>query len=97
MAGCPDPALALLPMAPEGIPDLAQVAAAPLRGCCRPHLDLVSNRYAAAVDWALLQAHVEDCHPAREVVQRICDRLQGMDTGWVRSLHELLGCLPGPR
>ncbi|MFW6186717.1 MAG: hypothetical protein ACOC84_01775 [Actinomycetota bacterium] len=88
--------MALLPTAPEGIPHLAQVAAAPLRGCCRLHLELVSNRYAAAVDWALLQARAGHRHPAREVVQRICDHLQGMDTGWTRSLHGLLQCLPGP-
>jgi len=74
---------------------LSQVAAAPLRACCRAHQHQVSNQYAAAVDWALLKEHVEDGTPMREAIRQICHRLQSMDTAWTRSLYTLLDCLPG--
>ena len=97
MSGCPHPAVTFLPAAPAGIPSLAQVAHAPVRACCRSHQELVSNRYATAVDWALLREHDEDGSLTCEVIAQICDRLQQMNTAWTRSLSTTLECIPRPR
>lgn len=97
VSGCPNLATTFLPVAPAGIPSLTQVAHAPIRACCRSHQELVSNRYATALDWALLKEHDEDGSLMCEVIEQICDRLQQMNTAWTRSLSETLECLPGFR
>jgi len=97
VSGCPHPAVTFLPAAPAGIPSLTQVASAPARACCRSHQELVSNRYAAAVDWALLREHDGDGSVMCEVIAQICGRLQQMNTPWTRSLSKTLECLPEPR
>ena len=93
--GCGNPAVTELAAAPRGLPTLAEVATAPLRGCCDQHQELVSNRYGAAVDWALLRERTAEDPLTTEVVERICEHLHGMNTAWTRSLSRLLGCLPG--
>ena len=96
IAGCGNPAVTQLAAALRGLPTLAEVATAPVRGCCDQHEELVSNRYGAAVDWALLRERTAGGPLTTEVVERICAHLHGMDTAWTRSLHRLLDCLPGP-
>ena len=93
--GCGNPAVTELAAAPRGLPTLAEVATAPRRGCCDQHQELVSNRYGAAVDWALLRERTAEDPLTTEVVERICEHLHGMNTAWTRSLSRLLGCLPG--
>jgi len=95
IAGCGHPAVIQLPTAPDGLPTLTEVATAPLRGCCEQHRELVSDRYGAAVDWALLRHHVGDRAPSRQMTQTVCAQLERMSTPWTRSLHRLLQCLPG--
>lgn len=94
VTGCSDPVTTLLPVAPLGLPVLAQVAAAPLRPCCRRHDRLVSDRYAVALDWALLRDLDAGRAPMSDEVDRICERLRAMDTAWSRSLFRTLDCLP---
>lgn len=93
--GCTYPSVSDLPVAPDGLPSLSEVAAASLRGCCRDHLAVVSNTYAAAVDWALLGDRAVGGPPTRQAVQEICDRLGTMDTYRTRSLYRLLECATG--
>lgn len=80
VTGCSDPVTAVLPVAPPGVPLLAQVATAPLRPCCERHGRLVSDRYAVALDWALLSDLDAGRAPMSEDVDRICERLSVMDT-----------------
>ena len=56
----------------------------------------MSNRYGAAVDWALLRERTAGGLLTAEVVESICAHLNGMNTAWTRSLHRLLDCLPDP-
>lgn len=94
MTGCSEPVTTLLPVAPPGLPQLAQVAAAPLRPSCRRHGRLVSDRYAVALDWALLKDLDAGRAPRSTDVDRICELLSVMDTAWSRSLFRTLDCLP---
>lgn len=96
IAGCGNPAVTQLAAAPRGLPTLVEVATAPRRGCCDQHKELVSNRYGAAVDWALLRERATGGPLTPEVVGEICEHLHGMNTAWTRSLRRLLACLPGP-
>ncbi|MEX5258559.1 hypothetical protein [Kocuria arenosa] len=84
-----------LAAAPRGLPTLAEVATAPLRGCCDQHQELVSNRYGAAVDWALLGEETAGRPLTTETAKRICAHLGGMNTAWTRSLCRLLACPDG--
>lgn len=92
IAGCGIPAVILLPAAPRDLPTLAEVATAPLRGCCDEHRELVSNRYGAAVDWALLREETTGRALSTQTAKRICAHLHGMDTALTRCLYRLLAC-----
>lgn len=90
VAGCRHEAVALLPAAPRGASTLTELAQAPRHPCCDTHERLVSDRYAAAVDWTLLKESTENRPVDRDAVQTICGRLRDMTTPRAQGMYEIL-------
>lgn len=92
--GCGHEAVTLLPCAPWDVTTAAGLAAAPVHPCCTQHEELISDRYAAAVDWTLLShsPHGPDQDP--EAVHTIREHLHTMATPRAQAVYTRLGRLP---
>jgi hypothetical protein len=61
-------------------------------GSCSTHHPATCQRYAVAVDWALLRDLVEDRHGRHHSLLTICEHLGTMEVPWARSLYGSLDC-----
>jgi hypothetical protein len=90
VSGCGLAAVTRLPVVAWTAATLAELTAAPLHHYCRDHETLISDRYAAAVDWTVCRDTAEGHRPDPQAVQQICAHLQAMRTPKAQAVHEVL-------
>lgn len=90
VSGCGLSAVTLLPVVAWTAATLAELTAAPLHHYCRDHETLISDRYAAAVDWTVFRDTAEGHRPDPRAVQQICAHLRAMRTPRAQAVHAAL-------
>lgn len=87
--------MTLLPVVAWTAATFSELTAAPLRLYCHRHEPLISDRYAAAVDWTACRDSAEG-HPLDpQTLQQICAHLQAMTTPKAQAVHTALLRLTG--
>ncbi|MEX5258476.1 hypothetical protein [Kocuria arenosa] len=87
--------MTLLPVVAWTAATLSELTAAPLRHYCRLHEPLISDRYAAAVDWTVCRDSAEGHRLDSQTIQQICAHLQAMRTPKAQAVHTALIRLTG--
>jgi hypothetical protein len=93
--GCTYGAVHLVPDAQGGEESMVQLLHAPIGSFCPGHAQLVSDRYARAVAWALITCYSQGLAVELQQVQALCDQLRQMPTDLTRATHAILTRLPG--
>lgn len=62
---------------------------------CPVHEPVISDRYAAAVDWTVCRDSAEGHHLDPQTLQQICAHLQTMTTPKAQAVHTALLRLTG--
>jgi hypothetical protein len=95
VSGCGRPAETRLPVVAWTAATTAELTAAPLHPYCCDHETLISDRYAAAVDWTVCRDTAEGHHLDPRALQQICTHLQAMRTPKAQAVHAALVHLTG--
>ncbi|MEX5235714.1 hypothetical protein [Kocuria arenosa] len=94
-SGCGQQAVTLLPVVAWTAATFPELTAAPLHHYCHDHETLISDRYAAAVDWTVCRNSAEGHRLDPQAVQQICAHLQAMRTPRAQAVHAALVLLAG--
>jgi hypothetical protein len=92
---CAHGAVRLVPDPQESVGSLTQLVHAPIRRFCASHAELVSDRYARAVAWALISQYSQGLPVELHLVQAACDQLREMPTDLAQATHAILTRLKG--
>lgn len=95
VSGCGREAVALLPVVAWTAATLSELTAAPRHHYCDEHEAMISDRYAAAVDWTVCRDGAEGHRPDPQALRRICAHLRAMRTARARAVHAALLPLTG--
>ena len=95
MSRCGREAVILLPVVAWTAATFPELTAAPLHHYCHDHETLISDRYAAAVDWTVCRDSAEGHRLDPETVQQICGHLKAMRTPKALAVHTALLRLTG--
>lgn len=95
MSRCGQEAVTLLPMVAWTAATFPELTAAPLHHYCRVHEPLISDRYAAAVDWTACKDSAKGHSLDPQTVQQVCAHLQAMRTPQAQAVHTALVRLTG--
>lgn len=95
VSGCGQEAVILLPVVAWTAATFPELTAAPLHHYCHFHEPLISDRYAAAVDWTVCRDSAEGRLLDPHTVQQICAQLQVMRTPKAQAVHTALVRLTG--
>ena len=90
VSGCGQEAVILLPVVAWIAATVPELMAAPLHHYCYVHEPLISDRYAAAVDWTVCRDSAEGHHLDLQTLQQICAHLKAMRTPKARAVHTAL-------
>ena len=90
VSGCGQEAVTLLPVVGWSAATFPELTAAPLHYYCHVHEPLISDRYAAAVDWTVCRDSAEGHRLDPQAVQQICAHLQAMRTPKAQAVHTAL-------
>ena len=95
VSGCGRQAVTQLPVVAWTAATLPELTAAPLHHYCPDHEPVISDRYAAAVDWTVCRDTVEGHRLDPHALQQICAHLQAMRTPKAHAVHAALTHLTG--
>jgi hypothetical protein len=90
VSGCGQAAVTRLPVVAWTAATVPELTAAPLHHYCHNHEPLMSDRYAAAVDWTVCRDSAEGHRLDPQAVQQICAHLQAMQTPKAQAVHAAL-------
>lgn len=93
--GCALGAVGLVPDPQGWEGSLARLVHAPIRCFCTSHAELVSDRYAQVVAWALITCYSQGLAVELHLVQVLCDQLREMPTDLAQATHAILTRLKG--
>jgi hypothetical protein len=93
--GCAHGAVRLVPDPQGWEGSLAQLVHAPIRRFCTSHAELVDDRYAGAVAWALISQYSQGLAVELHLVQAACEQLRQMPTGLAQATYAILTRLKG--
>ncbi|MFF0990699.1 hypothetical protein [Kocuria nitroreducens] len=89
-SGCGQWAVTVLPVVAWTAATFPELTAAPLHHYCPVHEPVISDRYAAAVDWTVCRDSVEGRRLDPQTIQVICAHLQMMRTPKAEAVHTAL-------
>lgn len=95
VSGCGQAAVARLPVVAWTAATFRELTAAPLHHYCHAHEPVMSDRYAAAVDWTVFRDSAEGHHLDPQALQQVCAYLQVMRTPKAQAVHAALLHLAG--
>jgi hypothetical protein len=95
VSGCTQEAVSVLPVVAWTAATFSELTAAPLHHYCHLHESLISDRYAAAVDWTACRDSAEGHRLDPQTVQQICAHLEAMRTPRAQAVHTALVRLTG--
>ena len=95
VSGCGQEAVTVLPVVAWTAATFPELTTAPLHQYCPVHEPLISDRYAAAVDWTVCRDSAEGHHLDPQTLQQICAQLQAMRTPKAQAVHTALLRLTG--
>ncbi len=90
VSGCGQEAVTVLPVVAWTAATFPELTTAPLHQYCPAHEPLISDRYAAAVDWTVCRDSAEGHHLDLQTLQQICAHLKAMRTPKARAVHTAL-------
>ena len=88
--GCAQKAVSVLPVVAWTAATFPELTAAPLHHYCHVHEPLISDRYAAAVDWTVCKDSAEGHCLDPQALQQICAHLREMRTPKAQAVHTAL-------
>jgi hypothetical protein len=95
VSGCGQEAVTVLPVVAWTTATFRELTAAPMHQYCPVHEPVISDRYAAAVDWTVCRDSAEGHHLDPQTLQQICAHLQTMRTAKAQAVHTALLRLTG--
>ncbi|THE19011.1 hypothetical protein [Kocuria rosea] len=87
--------MTVLPVVAWTTATFLELTAAPMHQYCPVHEPVISDRYAAAVDWTVCRDSAEGHHLDPQTLQQICAHLQTMRTPKAQAVHAALLRLTG--
>ena len=95
VSGCGQEAVILLPLVAWTAATFPELTAAPLHHYCHIHEPLISDRYAAAVDWTVCRDSAQGHRLDPQALQQVCAHLQVMRSPKAQAVHAALTRLAG--
>jgi hypothetical protein len=90
VSGCGQEAVTVLPVVSWTAATFPELTTAPLHHYCPAHEPVISDRYAAAVDWTVCRDSAEGHHLDLQTLQQICAHLKAMRTPKAQAVHTAL-------